>query len=299
MSAPDRIAVVLVTYNRKAMLLEALRGILGQSLAIERIFLIDNASTDGTRELLESAGYLSHARIDYTQMPENTGGAGGFHEGLRLAREAGFDWYWLLDDDVEPEQDCLEQLLSYRNISECIHPLVLYADGTAHEWEHIFDPITTYQAGLHNLSFRNGKDWCVMQVACFEGMLVSDGVVAKVGLPEKDFFVYGDDGLFGFKAAFHTTVTYVSRARLNKKIKPGPAYYSPFKIYYDIRNRFLMRRKIAGLIYVPRYSRYLFILFMFLLTIAYVRTNRSRQTFRAAFFAWKDGLGGVVGRQRY
>ncbi|NEX19687.1 glycosyltransferase [Thiorhodococcus mannitoliphagus] len=294
----DRVAVVLVTFNRKQMLIESLRGIFQQSVSVERIFLIDNDSTDGTQALLESKGYLSDARITYRRMPENTGGAGGFHEGLRLAQEAGFDWYWVLDDDVEPEPDCLEKLLGYRSISECVHPLVLYQDGTAHEWEHVFDPITTYQAGLHNLSFRNGKDWCVMQVACFEGMLVSASILAKVGLPETDFFVYGDDGLFGLKASFHTTVIYVQSARLSKKIKPGSAY-SPFKIYYDLRNRFMMRRKLAQIIYVPRYTRYLFILFILLLTIAYLRTAFSPRTCQAAFFAWKDGLGGITGRKRY
>lgn len=298
MESCEQVAAILVTFNRKQMLLEALRGLIEQSYPIKRIFLIDNASTDGTKELLESKGWLRNNRIHYVQMPENTGGAGGFHEGLRLAQEIGFDWYWTLDDDVEPESDCLENLIRYRNLSECIHPLVVYTDGTTHEWEHIFDPITTYQAGLHNLSFRNGKNWCVMQVACFEGMLVSNAILEKVGLPEKEFFVYGDDGFFGFKASFHTTVIYVQAARMNKKIKPTEAY-SSFKIYYDLRNRFILRRKISQIIYVPRFSRWLFILFIFLLTAAYLKTNFSFKTCQAAFWAWRDGLRGISGRTRY
>jgi rhamnopyranosyl-N-acetylglucosaminyl-diphospho-decaprenol beta-1,3/1,4-galactofuranosyltransferase len=298
MSTEDRIAVILVTFNRKHLLLESLRGVLRQSHPIERVFLIDNASTDGTEESLRAAGYLDQERIVYVRMPENTGGAGGFHEGLRLASATGFDWYWLLDDDVEPEKDSLDNLLSYRHLSECIHPLVVYQDGTEHEWEHIVDPITTYQAGLHNLSFRNGKDWCSMRVACFEGMLVSASVLEKVGLPEKDFFVYGDDGLFGFKAALYTTVIYVKSARLIKKIKPGHAA-SAFKIYYDLRNRFMLRRKFGEVVRIPRYTRYVFLVFLSSLTFAYLRASFSLQTCRAAFFAWKDGLGGVVGRRRY
>ncbi len=294
----NRIAVILVTFNRKAMLIECLVGILQQSQPVTRIYLVDNASTDGTEDLLRSLGYLDHPQIQYVGMTENTGGAGGFHEGLRLAQAEGYDWYWLLDDDVEPEALCLEHQLGYRHLSECIHPLVVYGDGTAHEWEHIFDPITTYQAGLHNLSFRNGKDWCSMQVACFEGMLVSDAVLKKIGLPDKDFFVYGDDGLFGFQASFHTTVIYIAKARLLKKIKPSKAH-SPFKIYYDLRNRFLLRRRIARIIYVPAFSRYLFALFLLLITSAYLRNSFSWRACQAAFYGWKDGLSGCVGRMRY
>lgn len=298
MNEGERVAAVLVTFNRKEMLLECIEGLLRQSHPVERLFLIDNASTDGTEDRLRERGYLDHAIVRYVQMPENTGGAGGFHDGLRLAQAEGFDWYWVLDDDVEPEERTLEVQLIYRHLSECIHPLVVYQDGTAHEWEHVFDPITTYQAGLHNLSFRNGKDWCTMQVACFEGMLVSDRLLARVGLPDRDFFVYGDDGLFGFKASLYTNVIYVNQARLLKKIKPGKAY-SAFKIYYDLRNRFLLRRKISGLIYVPKFSRYLFAVFMIVLTIAYLRASFSLATCRAAWFAWKDGFAGVIGRHRY
>jgi GT2 family glycosyltransferase len=299
MSEQQRVAVVLVTFNRKDMLLSCLRGLLGQSRPCERIFLIDNASTDGTRELLQAEGYLDHAQITYTRMPENTGGAGGFHEGLQQASAGGFDWYWLLDDDVEPEPQALQQLLSYRHISECIHPLVVYEDGSQHEWEHTFDPTTTFQCGLHNLSFRNGKDWCVMRVACFEGMLVSHRVVERVGLPDRDFFVSGDDGLFGFKAALHTNVIYVQSARLLKKIKPGDKA-SPFKIYYDIRNRFLLRRKIGSVVWIAPYTRYIFMTFILLASYGYVkRASFARAHLLAAYRAVRDGLAGRTGRGPY
>lgn len=292
------IAVVLVTFNRKQMLLDCLQALMVQTRVIDRIFIINNASTDGTEELLSSHGYLGHPRIAYTAMAENTGGAGGFHEGLRLASQEGFDWYWLLDDDVEPTQDTLNELLQFCNISECIHPLVEYEDGSAHEWEHTFDPVTTYQSGLHNLSFKNDKKWCTMRVACFEGMLVSARVLGEVGLPEKDFFVSGDDGLFGFKAALFTNVIYVKTAKLIKKIKPGNNI-SPFKLYYELRNRFLLRRKISGLIYIPPYTRYMFAVFLLSATLVHLKSSFSIAHCKAAFFAWKDGLKGITGRKRY
>ena len=46
-------------------------------------------------------------------MHENTGGAGGFHEGVKRAYKKGYDWLWLMDDDVEVKEDTLEKLGKY------------------------------------------------------------------------------------------------------------------------------------------------------------------------------------------
>src|SRR3954451_13412568 len=167
----ERIAVVVVTYNRKPMLLDCVDKVLAQTAAFAELLIVDNASTDGTEAALEPM--LSRPGLRYIRLAENTGGAGGFHAGMQAALAAGADWIWCMDDDVAPAPDCLERLLSFRAISECVHPLVRYEDGTDFEWEHIFDPATTLQVGLHNASFRNGKAWCPMHAACFEGMLVS------------------------------------------------------------------------------------------------------------------------------
>ena len=115
-----RVAAVLVTYNRKELLCECLDALLCQTTPIARIVLVDNASTDGTPELLAEKGYLENAVCDYHRMAVNTGGAGGFYEGVKRAYEAGFDWLWLMDDDVEPVPNALKKMLSHANVSECI-----------------------------------------------------------------------------------------------------------------------------------------------------------------------------------
>jgi GT2 family glycosyltransferase len=298
MPSASSVAAIVVTYNRKALLLSCLAGVLEQTFSVNRVFLVDNDSKDGTFELIRSSGHLSDRRIRYIRLPENKGGAGGFREGLRQAVAEGFDWYWLLDDDVEPERNALEAQLRYSDISECIHPQVVYEDGSVHKWEHIFDPYTTQQIGLENTSFNNGKEWCPMNVACFEGMLVSAAILNKVGLPDEEFFVSGDDGLFGFKAALHTNVIYVKVASLRKKIKPS-SKMSAFKIYYDLRNRFLLRRKLSRIIPLPTQTRYMFLSFMLILTYNYVRYSFSGDNLKAALYGWLDGIRNVTGRCRY
>ncbi|MGC9001313.1 MAG: hypothetical protein ACP5J2_10155, partial [Caldisericum sp.] len=46
-------------------------------------------------------------RLHYVRMHENTGGAGGFHEGVKRAYERGYDWLWLMDDNTIPTNEVL------------------------------------------------------------------------------------------------------------------------------------------------------------------------------------------------
>jgi rhamnopyranosyl-N-acetylglucosaminyl-diphospho-decaprenol beta-1,3/1,4-galactofuranosyltransferase len=103
------VAAVVVTFNRKVLLCECLDALLAQNVAVDRIVLINNASSDGTEDYLREKGYLGNELIDYVRMPINGGGAGGFHEGVKRAYEAGFAWLWLMDDDVEPLPDALRK----------------------------------------------------------------------------------------------------------------------------------------------------------------------------------------------
>ena len=49
-------------------------------------------------------------------LTENTGGAGGFHDGLAWAVERGADLVWLMDDDGLPDPDCLGRLLEHPDL---------------------------------------------------------------------------------------------------------------------------------------------------------------------------------------
>ena len=106
----DQVAAVVVTYNRVDKLGRVLDSILAQSRPVERLIVIDNASTDSTPQLL--ATYAGDARVEVLRLDSNTGGAGGFAAGMERAYERGADWVWIMDDDCYTEEDALEKLLS-------------------------------------------------------------------------------------------------------------------------------------------------------------------------------------------
>jgi GT2 family glycosyltransferase len=54
----ETVCAVVVTYNRKNLLIECLEGLRKQTRPVDAICLVDNASTDGTPDLLLEKGYI-------------------------------------------------------------------------------------------------------------------------------------------------------------------------------------------------------------------------------------------------
>ena len=106
----ETVAVVVVTFNRADLLVHMLDGLAAQTRPPDLVVVVDNASTDHTAEVLAARDDLPLHVVHHT---ENTGGAGGFHTGVREAFDRGADRMWLMDDDVVPAPDCLEVLLRH------------------------------------------------------------------------------------------------------------------------------------------------------------------------------------------
>lgn len=105
-----RIAIMVLTYNRKEYCKETIEHLLSQKVeecAID-IYVHDNASSDGTREMLRD--YEDRCVISYGT--ENRGTAGGFQVLLSLVFEKGYDFI-IKNDDDEFFPEGWEKILSY------------------------------------------------------------------------------------------------------------------------------------------------------------------------------------------
>ena len=132
MGKQETIAAVVVTYNRKELLLENVKALLNQTWQSPDIIVIDNHSTDGTREALEP--FLATGQIQYVDTGSNLGGAGGFQYGIRYAAERGYDYVWVMDDDCIPTPEALAYLVQtghklHRNFG-FLSSKVLWKDGS-------------------------------------------------------------------------------------------------------------------------------------------------------------------------
>lgn len=190
----ERVQAVIVTYNRKEMLLECIESVLGQTVSMEKVIVVDNCSTDGTEGYLRERGYIDKSVIQYIRLSENAGGAGGFYEGMKYATDSGANWIWIMDDDVLPASDALENLLSARGkINGEISFLASAVRGKNGEAINV--------PKISRKQFQEYIDWYeylesgIVKVvkATFVSLLVNRKAIEKCGLPWKKFFIWGDD----------------------------------------------------------------------------------------------------------
>ena len=111
MKKNQKIIAVVVTHNRKSDLKRCLDSLLSQSHPPHFVIVVDNASSDGTGEMV-CREFSTQSRIIYRHLGRNLGGAGGFHFGSKFALERGADWVWLMDDDCLLQKNCLNNLVA-------------------------------------------------------------------------------------------------------------------------------------------------------------------------------------------
>ncbi|HYL76311.1 MAG TPA: glycosyltransferase family 2 protein [Bryobacteraceae bacterium] len=244
MSAPGNgsVCAVVVTFNRKQLLRGCVQSLRRQTRPLDEIVIVNNHSTDGTEELLASE-FGDLPRID---LAENLGGAGGFHVGMKWAYEHGYEWIWVMDDDIEAYPTTLEAMLAYGDISNFIQLRREEPDGIK-ALESIWDASACQPVPYGNdISFQDSdRLWISVQFGNFEGALINRAVVNKIGYPDARFFISGDDTIYGFLASFHTNVLYARQVGFRRTLCQ-PKANTRLSLYLHFRNRFLAREHLLS-----------------------------------------------------
>ena len=247
-----KVCAVVVTFNRKSLLKDCLVALLTQSRPLDEVIVIDNASTDGTEEAMR-AGFPG---LTYLRLTENQGGAGGFHEGMRLAFSKGHDWIWVMDDDAVPRTHALERLLdsplAQRGDVYGLASAVLNNDGSISILHRRrFDPRTFKAEAIPVDSYRG--DCFEMDEASFVGLLIRRKAVGDVGFPLKEFFIYYDDTEYSLRLRRHALLVTVPNSLIihgeQTAVVPHSVsrrYPLNWKMYYGIRNRVFVYGKYGG-----------------------------------------------------
>lgn len=211
----------------------------------EHVIVVDNASGDNTQEIVSAwqekfpQGALINHRLD-----ENTGGAGGFSEGTRVALEHGADWVWLMDDDVEIMSDARARFAPWMERFKVIHGRRYDVDGTPFYWQAKFNQFLGVPLPYSAKDF-NTEGFAITNSGTFEGMLIRSEVVRDIGLPDPRFFISWDDAIYAWLASRSTDVAYVDefvlqKKRAQKQVNLGLRHLndsSPLAKYHVMRNR--------------------------------------------------------------
>ena len=191
-----RVVAVVVTWNRQDLLAESLAALESQTHAPAEIVVVDNASTDGTAELLARA----YAHLQVVRLTANTGGAGGFAAGIERALTCEPDLVWLLDDDTVPTPTAAEHLVAawstYRsdvNIGKppaVLASRVIWTDGRDHPMN---TPRTKPGATRAERTAAAAVGCVPIRSASFVSIMCDAARVRERGLPVADYFLWNDD----------------------------------------------------------------------------------------------------------
>lgn len=202
----SRIIALVLTYNRCNLLKESIDALLKQTASCD-ILIVDNASTDETKEMV-TVYKNEHPNVDYINTGSNLGGAGGFSFGIKECVKRGCDYIWLMDDDTIPYSTALERLIYAKDVLKgefgFLSSLVEWTDGhmckmnmpiPADEW---WDCASLINYKL--LAIKKGS---------FVSFFISSKTVKKVGLPIKEFFIWYDDSEYSRRIVENEKIGYL------------------------------------------------------------------------------------------
>lgn len=303
-AALPRVAVLIVTRDRKRDLLEAMAAVEGLDYQADHLHVsvLDNGSEDDTERAVQAwvraGGGRCLAGVQCFRSPQNIGASAARN---LLARRAppSTDVFFVLDDDALPAPDFLRRALSTLGDDAAV--------GVVGGRIVAFDEPARELAGAGFIDWRLGRfrevpaaTTCACDFVVTCAMLVRPQAWAAAGGFDEDYFVYHEDVDFCVRVARQGfRVRYEPAARARHKVPAGKTR-TPERLYYLLRNKYLFlhkhlpprRHPLAWLAYgtglIPR---------MLLQSVAVNRGLAVREL-RTILAAGRDGLRGRTGKWR-
>lgn len=188
------VCAVVVTFRRAELLRQCLHAIQNQARAPDTILVVDNNSGDGTLEMLHG----EFPDVSVLALNRNSGGAGGFHAGMKWAVERGFDWIWVMDDDGQSDPECLRHLTEKAEKlgaavygAMCVRPddatQLSFPSPLSDEFGQATTQVAVLKEAQDDLGVLRG--WA----AFMNSVLFAREVVLQAGLPRAEMFIWGDE----------------------------------------------------------------------------------------------------------
>ena len=247
-----RVLAVVVTHNRCDLLGRCVDALFAQEKIRPNILVVNNASTDGTLDMLAS-------RNVEVVSQDNVGSAGGWYRGIEIARARGFDAVWLMDDDGFPDTGALHALVQEMAPDIACASSVVLCEDRPSRFVFPFPKLDSHGlpriVGLPRKIARLSELESVAVAGkypfahFFNGALISIWAVEKAGNVDREFFIFGDEVDYFFRLRKFGRVLSVLRARhYHPDVSQRP--YTPAKIYYYVRNTLVLNQRYFNAVWL-------------------------------------------------
>lgn len=292
-----KLDAVIVTFNRLKDLKECLKKYDEQKGEIDSLIVINNCSTDGTKEYLEEWKKIK-AKFEkkVVHLSENTGGSGGFYEGMKYAMLDKADWVWLHDDDAFIDE------LAILNLKKAIEKYkgenISAICGMVYDKNEIaFDHRRIIKKGLlknKDVSVEANlydKEVFELNEFSYVGVAINIEKLYEVGITNKSFFIFLDDTEHSYRLSQRGKILCIPNIKIRHDNKYQESnHIANWKLYYSIRNNIYFSKYCikGGLIY--------WLIYFYLTALFKKIVRRDNVGSKLVIDAINDGLKGNMGK---
>lgn len=243
-----QIGIVICNYNKKDDVLACIRSVLESKFQDYDIYVVDNASVDGSAEAISNT-YGEQVTLLVNQ--ENLGGSGGFNTGLRAAFQKGYPYLMCVDNDALLDENAVGNLLAFLQehpetgiaAAKIYHreaPDYVQQFGQKIDFENFCTDVTYLNA------YEDGSmpEYVYTDAVAACALMIRRSVIEKIGFMPEENFLYWDDTEWcylcnraGWKVASVGNAMALHAMGAKKELE------NTFPTYYAWRNwlRFFMR----------------------------------------------------------
>jgi hypothetical protein len=286
----ERVGLVTVTYNSENVLDGFLSSVFGLNFTDFLLYVVDNASSDGTMEKLNN---YKNAQVKVIKNSCNLGVAEANNQGIKLAIEDKCQYVLLINNDTEFEANLVQKLISRLEANSCdmAVPKIKYWDDKDKIWcaGGYFRKWAAWQSWHYGYERKDCAEFSVERIIDYSPtccMLIKTEVFDKVGLMDKKYFVYWDDTDFCLRALrAGVKMLYAPDIEFYHKVSSLTGHRSNFSIRYLTRNFVYFIKKNLGIS-----SFFWIVLYFCYLSFKFVTFQDDYNTFTLKRNAFYEGL---------
>lgn len=244
----SKVTVLILSYNGKHLLKDAINSYLENDYSNFIVAVIDNGSTDGTKEWIESK--WDNVKVLRTEV--NLKYSGGLNFGMKFAfDDEKADYVLITNNDVKADENLIRELVKVAETNENIGFVI----GKVYYYDEP-DILQTVGKKSHPVMWNGGhignreedkgqhdeiteRDWCDDIY-----WLIKREVWEKTGGYDTEFAFQGEDFDWQVRAKkLGYKIMYTPYAKLWHKESMTIGKTSAFKAYYDARNPIIIHLK--------------------------------------------------------
>ena len=188
------VSVIIVNYNTKNLTADCIRSVIDKTSGVDyEIILVDNASTDGSKEQFEN-----DARLKYIYSDKNGGFGYGNNLGMKIARGK---YLFLLNSDTVLLNNAIREFFEYAegHHEKRVYCCYLKGDAMQYVCSFFYFPAFTIAEFLKRVLHIKKYlpiDYENKQVECVSGadMFIPRSAIDTVGGFDERIFLYGEEG---------------------------------------------------------------------------------------------------------